>query len=345
MDGDKENEKGCANDRAPSSPGGLSMRHKIKQSFTNLASLLTPKEGKSVLRRSSPLSRTPEPEREVAATIPLPESPRSETPVSEPSSSPAKSPGRNIRRFLPFSLSPDSKFKMDSKTAEMLRETTTPTTGEEDQQKDVATPAAVDVKGKGRARDEVEPKSPASIKDMVGLLPAPSTVPPTIPSPSTEASPSRGAGQENRLTAAASPTTTTDKGKGSKKQKTKKKKGKKAAPEATVTASTPSPPPTAVAAPAAPAFAATTLLPGSVDDLTASESQGDSDLTSQITALLGRLQAGETIDYQLRNPPGYVDEDPDCLDFLNDPECQEILGNTTPGPSSTSGHKGRKGKR
>ncbi|KAF3209647.1 hypothetical protein TWF106_010882 [Orbilia oligospora] len=326
-DDNKENKEENANNVLPGSPGGLSMRHKIKQSFTNLALRLTPKETKTIFRKPSPSTQASKADTETAATVPLPESPRSGTPPSNtnpspadsPADSPAKSPSKP-KRYLSFSFTPENKDKMDSKAAKFLLATAR-LAGRDSQKSD----STAKGKGKAPARDDVEAKSPASTKKEEVASQAPSASPLHPPTPTSSLS-TQGAGKENQPTAS---TTNDDKAKGMNKLKAKNKK--KPATQATA-------PRAAIARPPTP-------IPRSILALPAPERQEGSDLTNQITNLLERLSAGETIDYQLRNPEGYVDDDPDCLDFLDDPECQEILGNTTPGLSSAfnrSGNKGRK---
>ncbi|RVD86603.1 uncharacterized protein DFL_004871 [Arthrobotrys flagrans] len=234
-----ENNKENANNGVPLSPGGPSMRHKIKQSFTNFASRLTPEETKTVLRKPSPFARASKTDTETAATVPLPESPRSGTPLSNTNSSPSKSPAKSpakppskSRRYLSFLLSPESKYKMDSKTATSLLATTCPA-GE------------VKRKGEAPARDDAEAKSLASIKKEIAGKPAGASIlspPAAAPSPSP-------VGKENQPTTT---TTTTDKAKGMNKLKAKNKT-KPATPSsqaaAAATARQPTPIPRSVLAP------------------------------------------------------------------------------------------------
>ncbi|EWC48648.1 hypothetical protein DRE_01870 [Drechslerella stenobrocha 248] len=60
--------------------------------------------------------------------------------------------------------------------------------------------------------------------------------------------------------------------------------------------------------------------------------QPTSSLTTMIYSLLDRIAAGETINYKLRNPQGYHDDDPECLHFLDEDSDSD---NT---PPSSSGH-------
>ncbi|KAF3097729.1 hypothetical protein TWF102_006247 [Orbilia oligospora] len=322
-DDNKENKEENANNLLPSSPGGLSMRHKIKQSFTNLALRLTPKETKTIFRKPSPSAQASKAETETAATVPLPESPRSGTPPlntnPSPADSPAKSPSKP-KRYLSFSFTPESKDKMDSKAAKFLLATAR-LAGKDSQKSD----STAKGKGKAPARDDAEAKSPASTKkeEVAGQTASTS---PLRPPTATSSLSTQGAGKENQPTVT---TTNDNKAKGMNKLKAKNKK-KPATPATAPQAATTRPP---------------TPIPRSVLALPAPERQEGSDLTNQITNLLGRLSAGETIDYQLRNPEGYVDDDPDCLDFLDDPECQEILGNTTPRLSSAFNRSGKKGRK
>ncbi|KAK6333498.1 hypothetical protein TWF718_011306 [Orbilia javanica] len=341
-DGNKENTGGIANHAIsgiPGSPGSLSMRHKIKQSFTNLASRLTPKETKTVLRKPSPFAQAPKADTEIAATVPLPESPRSGTPLSNTNSSPAKSPVASpskTRKYFRFSLSQESKYKMDSKTAKLLLATTRPTGGDA-QKSDPA--LSGNEKGKAPDRGDVEAKSPASMKKKKVAEQASGTS--TLSPPQAR--------QENELTtttittttttttttaaAAAAPTGATDKAKGIPKLKARYKGP----------GPTSSPPRRALAISRPPTPIPRSILDSSSDS--EEEEEGGSDLTIQITALLQRLKAGETLGYQLKNPEGYVDDDPDCLDFLEDPECQELMGNTAPRFSSASILQRRRGRR
>ncbi|KAK6526757.1 hypothetical protein TWF281_009960 [Arthrobotrys megalospora] len=326
---DKENEKEVASKSLPASPS-RSMRHKIKRSFSNLASLLNPKDTKS---KSFSLAPTPEEDTRTAAIVPLPESPRSETPLSDNLSLQAKSASKS---GMSSSLVQESNFKMDSKTAAMLLATARPVKG--DNQKSDA-----GMKGKAPAGNHGEAKSLISIKkEIAGQAP-------TAPGPSMEhqssadttlplAITAQSAGKENQPTTEqpTTPSKASDQGKG-------KAKAKRPIPRTL--------PPAGINRPPTP-------IPGSARSFSSSsdedERQEGSDLTNQITTLLGRLSAGETIDYQLKNPEGYVDDDPECLDFLNDPECQELLGNTVSGASSaqsgrakgpgTQGWKGRNKK-
>ncbi|KAK6512055.1 hypothetical protein TWF481_000953 [Arthrobotrys musiformis] len=330
----KENREEDTNSDVPASPGGLSMRHKIKQSFTNLASLLTPREAKSILRKPSPFAPASKTDAEAAATVPLPETPRSGTPPSNTDSPSAKSPSKS-RRYLSFSLNQESKYKMDSKTSKFLLSTAR-RSGEDAQKSDLS--------GKGKGKDkasthanDVEAKSPASIKkEVAGQATGTSLPSPTGATlPASQAASTNDAAKENQRAIATTSTAlvvvpqVADKGKG--------KAEKQAGPKTTTTISNPT---------VAPIDRPPTPIPRPVRALPAPEPQGGSDLTNQITALLGRLSAGETINYQLRNPVGYVDDDPDCLDFLNDTECQEILGNTAPeAPSASSRRGGKKGRK
>ncbi|KAK6350268.1 hypothetical protein TWF696_006503 [Orbilia brochopaga] len=59
-----------------------------------------------------------------------------------------------------------------------------------------------------------------------------------------------------------------------------------------------------------------------------------STLTLMIDQLLRRLAAGETINYKLRNPPGYYDPDPECLHFMDDEE-EEVRATPTQALMST----------
>ncbi|KAF3917988.1 hypothetical protein ABW21_db0201440 [Orbilia brochopaga] len=50
-------------------------------------------------------------------------------------------------------------------------------------------------------------------------------------------------------------------------------------------------------------------------------------LTLMIGQLLNRIAAGETINYKLRNPPGYYDPDPECLNFMDSDSDDDVNEN------------------
>ncbi|KAJ6262029.1 hypothetical protein Dda_2831 [Drechslerella dactyloides] len=89
---------------------------------------------------------------------------------------------------------------------------------------------------------------------------------------------------------------------------------------------TPAPAPAPAAAPISGEHAASgdtaAFIPDSADPVVPLNAP-PSVTTLMINNLLARLAAGETIDYKLRNPPGYYDPDPECLHFMDSDEEEE----------------------